>query len=91
MSSLFLTNPGTLKSHFLSKKQNIFWDHKEATVTEFMNLGVPLRPAELAVIDLKSLLYIAQKNKLTSKQTADMMLSEVKRLYKKEDGTWRHS
>lgn len=91
MSEQFLTSPGSDKSHLISKKENNYWDHKEATVTEFMNLGLPLRCAELAVIDLKPLLFIAQKNKLTPKQTADMMLSEVERVYMKDDGTWPYA
>lgn len=89
MSSMFLTNPDNPNSS--KKKENIFWDHKEKTIAEFIELGVPLRPAELAVIDLRTLLYIAQKNKLSPRQTAEMMLPEVERLYKKDDETWRHS
>lgn len=88
MSDAYLTTPGSDKSHLLSKKENIFWDHKEATVVELQKLGVPLRPAELAVIDLRSLLYIAQKNKLTPNQTASMMFSEVERVYTDAEGNW---
>lgn len=62
--------------------------HKEATTAEFMKLGVPLRPAELAVIDLRKYLYMAQHNNLSPKQTANIMMSEVERIYKREDGTW---
>lgn len=89
--SIYGTNPESPPSHLISQKENIFWDHKEATIQEFMNLGVPLRPAELAVIDLKSYLYIAQRNKLTPEQTARMMLPEVERVYKRKNGTWSYT
>ena len=85
MSDMFLTSP---ESHLISKRENIVWDHKERVIQELMAFGVPLRPAELAVIDFRSLLYLAQHNKLTPFQTARMMLEEVERLYKRADESW---
>lgn len=89
MSEYFGTDPNSPKSHLLSKEQNISWDHKERTIASLIDLGVPLRVAELATIDLRTILYTAQKNKLTPVQTARMMYDEVVRLYKRGNGRWR--
>jgi hypothetical protein len=67
------------------------WEHKEATVFELQRLGVPFRPAELAVVDYRVMLYACQKGKMSPAQTARMMLDTIERAYKKDDGSWRFS
>lgn len=90
MSKLFLTNPSQ-PSHLLTKDENLIWNFKEAVTAELIKCGVPFRIAELAVIDLKKFLILAQHNKLTAEQTANMLMCEVERLYKNNEGIWHFS
>lgn len=89
MSEFFLTNPEDPTFVPPTKRDtNRYWGHKESTVKELMNLGVPLRPAELAVIDFRTELYLCQRNKLTPEQTARMLLDNTKRVYTNDEGEW---
>ena len=91
MSELFFTNPDSPRSHLLTPRENISFTHKERTVGEMVKLGVTQQIAELAVIDFRHMLHMCQKNKLTPRQTANFMYSEVHNLYTREDGTWHFS
>ena len=91
MSEFFLTNPDSPPSHLLTKKGNVSFDYKEKVQRALMELGVPLRPAELAVIDLKTYLKYGHAEKMTPKEVADFILCEVRRLYIREDGTWAYT
>lgn len=82
MSKAFLTKPNSPTSHLIGKVQNVHWDHKEATIRELVKEGVPLRVAELAMIDMRGYLFSAQRNKLTPKQAAGIMFEEIERMYK---------
>ena len=85
--SSFLTNPESPPP--IERHPVIHWEHKEATINALQQLGVPFRPAELAMIDFKHVLGICQRNKLSASQTATMMLSIVERAYKNDDDSWQ--
>lgn len=88
MTSWNLTNPDNPS---IERGGIPTWDHKEATVYELQRLGVPLRPAELAVVDYRIMLYACQKGKMSPCQTANMMYDTVKTAYCNKDGTWKFS
>lgn len=85
MSHFYLTNPDKPPTR---KNEHVTFDHKEDTVRELHKLGIPLRVAECAVIDLKSALITCQNTKLSPQQTADMMSEIVCEKYMKDDGRW---
>ena len=91
MSDLFLTNPDSPKSHLLTKKANVSWDHKERTVAALIEMGVPLRCAELAVIDFRGGLYSAQKRRLSPHQTAQLLFQACEPIYTNKDGSWHYA
>ena len=78
MSKTFLTNP---KAPDGKKPKLTPFDYKEAVTAKLMEWGVPLRPAELAVIDYKSDVYQGFKDKLTPKQTAIKMVDKIREAY----------
>ncbi len=78
MSKAFLTNPKTSDG---KKPKLTPFDFKEAVTATFMKWGVPLRSAELAVIDYKSDVYQGYKDKLTPIQTAVRMIDKVRESY----------
>ena len=84
MSKMFLTDPE--KSSGKKEKLTPF-DYKEAVTAAFMEWNIPLRTAELAVIDFKSDVYLGYREKLTPKQTAVKMVDKVRKLYKVDDET----
>ena len=79
MSSMFLTTPKVADE---SKKKPTPFDYKEAVTAVFMRWGVPLRPAEVAVIDYKSEVYNAYHARLTPVEVAVTMIDKVRREYK---------
>lgn len=90
MSKLFLTKPKSDDSHLLTKQQNVDFDFKEDVVYELIAHGVPMRPAEVTVIDFKHIMRICIKNKLNARQTAKMMLETVKQAYCR-NGKWSYT
>ena len=78
MSKTFLTNP---KAPGKKPKLTPF-DYKEAVTAKLMEWDVPLRPAELAVIDYRSEVYQGYKDKLTPTQTAVSMVDKIRKVYK---------
>lgn len=60
-------------------------DFKEAVENRLIELGIKLDYARCAVIDLKRIWIPCFKNGLTSDQTANFLLADVKRLYNIED------
>lgn len=91
VSELFFTNPESPPSHLLFKRRNIIVAHKERTANELVSMGVSQQIAELAVIDLRHLLYVCQRNKFTPGQTANFMYPEVYNTYTRKNGTWHFS
>lgn len=61
------------------------WDYKEAVTAALMRWNVPLRPAELAVIDYKSDMIRGYHEKLTPEQTAVKMVDKIRRVYKVDE------
>ena len=81
-----LTNPGIQPPWFQSKKSSIVY--KESVIASLTSIGVPLKIAEIAVIDLKFKVTTGYHRKQTSKETALLMIDMINRIYKYEDGTW---
>lgn len=83
MSKLFLTNPDDpcLPRRTIKTRKGYF-DFKEGVEAELMNLNVPFEIARVAVIDLKSSVNVHFNGKLTPKQTAVMIMDDVRRIYK---------
>lgn len=77
---MFLTTPKVADKG--KKKKLTPFDYKEAVTATLMKWGVPLRPAELAVIDYRSEVWEGYHAKLTSEQTAVKMIDKVRRVYK---------
>ncbi len=93
MSKLFLTDPDNQsdEDNPLSQYRLPTFDFKEKVVEKLMmEWKVPFRVAQVAVIDLKKISYMCYHYKLNPRQTAEMMISEVERLYKFEDGKWHY-
>lgn len=82
---MYLTDPDNPP---LKKSAYVVFEHKESVVRELRKLGIPLRVAECAVIDLKSVLITCQNAKLSPQQTADMMSEIVCDKYMKDNGRW---
>ena len=80
MADLFLT--GNNKPHELPQKHRGFWEFREYVEVELMNFGVPFEKVRVAVIDLKGLVIEHHTKKYTPKQSAVLMLDEVRRIYK---------
>jgi hypothetical protein len=83
MSKMFLTNPKVAKKG--KKKKMLSFDYKEAVTAALMRWGVPLRPAELAVIDYSSDVWQGWHEKLTPEQTAVKMVDKIRRVYKVDE------
>lgn len=56
-------------------------DYKEQVCAHLQEMDVPLRPAELAVIDMRARVIEGFHNKDSALVTAFNMLPEVKRIY----------
>ncbi len=79
MSKTFLTDP---KAADTGKQKKLTpFDYKEAVTATFMRWGVPLRPAELAVIDYRAEVNQAWHAKLTPNQLAVKMIDKVRKVY----------
>ena len=74
---MFLTNPRVAKKGKNKKKKMPSWDFKEAVTATLMRWNVPLRPAELAVIDYSSDVWQGWHKKLTPEQTAVKMVDKI--------------
>ena len=74
------------QSHLLNREKagNGYVDFKEDVCEQLQQFGVPLRPAELAVIDLRGRVIGHFKSKDTPFECAVALLEDVKRLYKVE-------
>lgn len=83
MSKMFLTNPKVAVKG--RKKKMPSWDYKEAVTAALMRWNVPLRPAELAVIDYKSDVWQGYHAKLTPEQVAVKMVDKIRRVYKVDE------
>lgn len=81
MSDLFLTNPGTFHKNRKKKPPSLF-DYKEAVADCLMELGIPLRTAEVAVIDMKSCVYAGHHDKIDPMTVAVNMETEVRSAYR---------
>lgn len=77
---MFLTNPKVAKKG--KKKKMPSFDYKEAVTAALMRWNVPLRPAELAVIDYSSDVWQGYHEKLTPTQTAIRMVDKIRKAYK---------
>lgn len=73
------TNPKKLK--YIPKKND--WEWRETVVCELKALGVPHTTAEVAIIDNRQVFDKCCGNKLSGKQTADLLISFVERMYNK--------
>ena len=80
MSDLFMTNPGPFKKIRKKKPPSLF-DYKEAVADCLMQLGIPLRTAEVAVIDMKSCVYAGHHDKIDPMDVAVNMEAEVRKAY----------
>lgn len=95
MSEFFLTDPDNMSDEDNDKSNSQYrmptFDFKEQVVSKLQTeWNVPLRTAQVAVIDLKKISYMCYHYKLNPRQTAEMMISEVERLYKYADGKWHY-
>ena len=82
--SIFLTDPENpdRSNRRVAKKKPGYVDFKEATCATLQEFGIPLRPAETAVIDFRPQLMGYFNEKYTAAQAAVLMVDEVRRLYK---------
>lgn len=92
MSTYYGTTPEgtTQKSHLLSKQQNTSFDYKEKVTNELIALGVPFRVAEVAVLDLKDIMYECYHKKMKAKFAAVVMIDRVREVYTSKDGQWHY-
>lgn len=69
------------------KKQltNASFDYKERVCEALVECQVPVRIAEIAVIDLRTNINVGFHNKLSARETAAGMLKQVDKIYKTED------
>ena len=82
MANMNNTNPDNPKKlRYVPKKND--WDWREDVVREFKALGVPHSTAEVAIIDNRQVFDKCCGSKLSGKQTADMLISFVERMYNK--------
>lgn len=84
-----MTTPSNLPGD-VRPKQISSYDYRYKVVGEWIQMGVPLRPAEVAGIDMGSAIHIAQQSKLTPKQTAKMLYNEVYNCYSDDNGKWHY-
>ena len=70
-------NPKKLK--YFPKKND--WEWREGVVKELKLLGVPHTTAEVSIIDNRETFDKCCSNKLTSQQTALLLISFVERMY----------
>lgn len=72
------------------KRTGATFDFKECVEAALIKRGAPLRVAEIACIDLRSIVTLCYHNKLTATQTAEMMWLQVEKLYKSNNGRWHY-
>ena len=68
---------------------NASFDYKEQVAFSLVHYDVPLRIAEIAVIDMRYEVNVGFHNKWSTDLTAITMLEEVKRVYM-TDGKWHY-
>lgn len=82
MTNMNNTNPDSPpKGRYKPKK--VDWGWRDDVVKELKVLGVPHAHAEVAMIDNREPFDKCAGNKLTAKQTADMLISLVEQYYNK--------
>jgi len=81
--SIYFTDPENANPKRFNHQKTDF-DYKEAVAAHLMEMDVPLRSAEVAVIDLKQYVIDGYRNKVSPLTTAFKMLPDVKRMYKIE-------
>lgn len=64
--------------------------YKEDVCDALTRIGVPIRTAEVAVIDHRGVVITGMHNKHTPLQTATTMLPAVEKMYKTKEGTWHY-
>ncbi len=75
------TNPDNPPKRYIPRK--IDWDWRDSVISELQKLHVPFQIATVSVIDQRESLDSCAKNKLTPKQTADLLISVIERVYNK--------
>lgn len=94
--SYFLTDPENKNNSVFDNHKSItlrgsaYWKWRDCVTKELTAYGMPFRVAEVAVIDLKNILYPCHHAKLTPFQTARMMVDRASELYKNKNGTWHY-
>ena len=89
MKSVNLTDPDNPSG---VDKLRPSWDYKEAITKRLIELNVPLRVAELVVIDHSYAVTVCCVNKLTPFQAAEKIILEIaKQNYTNKDGSWHMS
>lgn len=78
---MFLTNPDAVQSAPKKKKRNLSFEYKEDVARELIHLGVPLRVAETAVIDLRTDVTGGFHAKCSPADTARNLLLKVQQVY----------
>lgn len=78
--NIFMTDPDNVDYGRRYRRSD--HDYKEEIVAELMRMNVPMRKAELAVIDLKQYVIEGWHNKDSALTTALKMFREVKRIYR---------
>jgi len=84
-----LTNPNNPRN--IGHVDHRSWDYKEDVVAFLIKKGVPLRPAEVAAIDFKTIINTCYHNKLTPAQAANMLYDKAVEVYTNDDGSWHYS
>lgn len=83
-----MTNPSNLPGD--TKDKTPSFDYREQVVAAWIKQGIPLRPAEVAAIDMLSQINIAHKNKLLPEQTAKLLYDDVVVRYTDENDEWHY-
>lgn len=81
MPELNFTNPGEFKKNRKRSSRNLI-DYKEAVAECLINLGIPLRVAEVAVIDMKQYWIDGHHNKADPMDVAKDMEQTVRKSYR---------
>ena len=94
MASLFLTDPDARTLEQLNDKKqsgNRFIRFKELVCLELQKLDVPLRAAEVAVIDdVGAIMKTCLIERIGPRATAELMYGPVEKIYK-TDGKWHYT
>lgn len=95
--SYFLTDPENPLNHKKPtiKRRGQFVKYCDRVVQELVHLGMPLRCAEVVLIDLRQMAFVAYTDKEVPLTAAERMINKAEAHYKskKEDGTteWHYS